>query len=301
MDNFLNLFEYPNKTLYKTILKMINFKLKDYNINFINFMLYIHNDNYSINNHFLSNNHKLFLKNYFYFVTNKLYIIFKVIYKWKSFIKNKYSNNIANNKCLYLEDISIHNSIKVYQLKKTYLFSLNDIVKLFDSLYKTNYEYPQPINIKNPYLNIYFSKPMLYDIYYQIKNDINEYPHIKLFYESNFDIDLFLLNNYNYLLDISLKKYFIRMDIQEKVNIFLEFMVYYNNNINYRHFIKMNNENYILDHFNEEIYLFKYITILLEKTNNVDYILKKEIELNKKSKDIYNNYNNYFFIKYKNN
>lgn len=262
-------------------------------------MLYIHNDNYSINNHFLSNNHKLFLKNYFYFVTNKLYIIFKVIYKWKSFIKNKYSNNIANNKCLYLEDISIHNSIKVYQLKKTYLFSLNDIVKLFDSLYKTNYEYPQPINIKNPYLNIYFSKPMLYDIYYQIKNDINEYPHIKLFYESNFDIDLFLLNNYNYLLDISLKKYFIRMDIQEKVNIFLEFMVYYNNNINYRHFIKMNNENYILDHFNEEIYLFKYISILLEKTNNVDYILKKEIELNKKSKDIYNNYYDYFFIKYK--
>ena len=63
----------------------------------------------------------------------------------------------------------------------------------------------------------------------------------------------------------------------------------------------MNNENYILNYFNKEIFLFKYITILLEKTNNIDYVLMKDIELSKISKDIYKKYNRYFFIKYKNN
>ena len=128
MEQFLNYFDYPNKIMYKVILKTINsdFKCKCGYIhsNPISLFLYLNNNKSKIDNIFLSNEHKQFLHNYLLFVSKKLFLLTNIIYKWKNFIKNKHITNYANNKDLYLEDIDNDQCIKVYQYHKTYLLTL---------------------------------------------------------------------------------------------------------------------------------------------------------------------------------
>lgn len=207
MELFLNLFEYPNNIMYNIILKTINndFICKISNqlhVNPISLYVYLNHNYNKINNVFLSNEHKLFFKNYFSFVGQKLFLIYRIIFKWKLFIKNK-NNTIINYKDLYLDDINIDNSVSVYQNKKIYLFSINDIIHIFENaLLNHNYEHPNPIQLKNPYTNCKFDIPTLYNIYYQLskKTNINKLEYIRLFMINDFNLDLYLENNYDILL-----------------------------------------------------------------------------------------------------
>ena len=155
---FLGYKPYPNSILYKTILKTIHYELKDYNINCITLSIYIIFNKSKINNSFLSKEHIDFLEKYINDLIKLLFNLYKVLYKWKLLIKNKFKNNIINTEDLCMNKIDINDKIEVYDNKKTYYFSNYDIEQLFNtSLLNNNYENPKPIYIKNPYTNCKFN------------------------------------------------------------------------------------------------------------------------------------------------
>ena len=303
MNKFLNIIEYPDKILYQTILKCINYLYTKNNnyINFISFNIFMNNNKSNIDNPFLSNEHKLFLKNYIENVNKKLYLIFKVIFKWKCFIKNKYKNKLLNNKDLFLDKIDFNKCIYVYINKKTYLFSINDIINIINtSLFNYKYNELEPLCMKNPYTNCIFSIPILYKIYNQLSKyiDMNDYNYIYELMICEFNIDLYLEYNYKLVLDLSFDNFFNNLKFDDKLNLFIEFIQLYNK-INIRHFFKKDYTS-IIKLYDNVIKEYIYTNLLLSNCM-YDIELKNKVnELKNKSEEIYKNNISYFYIKFKN-
>ena len=127
------------------------------------------------------------------------------------------------------------------------------------SLLNTNYEYPNPIIIKNPYTNCSLNKSELYYLYYQLSKieNINLNKYINLFMISDFNLNTFLKKNYELLLTNSLDKYFKNINFNEKIEIFLEFMKYYNCIINERHFFSNYEYVDIINNYSNILKIFK--------------------------------------------
>lgn len=304
MTLFLNEFYYTNNNLYDTILKIIDYNFQNKNVNLLNFLNFMNKNISIIDNIFLSDKNKLFLKNYINNVLRVLYLRFKYIYKWKIFIKNKYINNKINNIDLCFNNIKSDDCIYYYSNKKVYLFSCNDLINIFKvPLSNRKEEYPLPNKIKNPYTNENINKNSMFYIYSQLKKIINLDNNnlIYLFMKSDFDTELFLEKNYNFLLSKSIKSYYENVNNYYKLELFLEFMNYYDNKINCRHFL--NNENCydIINKYKFFICTFKYINILLNKNYYNNEIVSDNLKLFKISKEIYNRHNKLFYVNYKKN
>ena len=94
--------------------------------------------------------------------------------------------------------INYNNSLPIIHNKQLYLFSKNDIIKLFyNSLINSNYEfYNDPLRIKNPYTNIPFSITHLYNMFLYVKyNSHNINSIIQSFYNCNLNLNTFILKH----------------------------------------------------------------------------------------------------------
>lgn len=101
------------------------------------------------------------------------------------------------------------NTIGLYQNQFIYLFSKRDLIKLLNaSLSHSPYFFSEPLNIKNPYNNIEFTKAHLYNIYGFIKEgDMKISDIIHAFYNSNFDINLILRHHKPIIRNYAIKSY----------------------------------------------------------------------------------------------
>ena len=174
-------------------------------------------DNRSIN----KSKHKFFfenLKNPFLRCNKNEFIeyFYKIqkIYWGFSKLLNSYKHKkakIVSNTDMNLNEINIcdKNIIPIYQEKNIYLFNINDLIKIINTSLTNAYHFiSDPLPSKNPYNNIPFNKSTLYNIYFYIKFKTNNYCElITKFFESNFNITLFLKNNMYLLREYAINNY----------------------------------------------------------------------------------------------
>ena len=103
------------------------------------------------------------------------------------------------------------NVFVLFQKKDKFLFIINDLIKIINhNLSNCSYFYAEPLSIKNPYNNVQFNNTILYNIYFFIRNNIFHMPILfELFYQCEFNLDLFRLENENYIRDIYIKNYIV--------------------------------------------------------------------------------------------
>jgi hypothetical protein len=90
-----------------------------------------------------------------------------------------------------------------------YTFLLRDLHKLWKTALVTNENMiPTPIPLKNPYDNIAFKKHTLYNIYFtMLFSGLHIDPLIHYFFKVNFNLRIFVNDNYVRLYEISLQDY----------------------------------------------------------------------------------------------
>ena len=85
------------------------------------------------------------------------------------------------------------NTIKIYQNKKLYVFTLFDLINIIEKmLCNCDCYFVEPLVIKNPYNNIEFTHAQLYNIYFKIKESPYIMPELfHGYFKSNFIMKLF--------------------------------------------------------------------------------------------------------------
>ena len=138
-----------------------------------------------------------------------------------------------NNTDLTGDSINYNNSLPIIHNKQLYLFSKNDIIKLFyNALINSNYEfYNSPHQIKNPYTNIPFTRTHLYNMFFYIK--YNSY-HINLiiqsFYNCNFYLKTFILKHDPDISILNISR-FVNNGCESSIYKYIKIMfAYYNSN-----------------------------------------------------------------------
>ena len=99
-----------------------------------------------------------------------------------------------------------------------YLFSQTDITNIFSmGLLNMTFYMISPNSLKNPYTNSCFSISTLYNFYFFLRKRFLIIPlHIELFYQANFNINLFLQRNRSIIQDKALDIYVNNMSVSEK-------------------------------------------------------------------------------------
>lgn len=109
-------------------------------------------------------------------------------------IKQRYSTNKVDHDLL-LAPISItqRNVIHLYENDNTYLFTLQDLSHIIiAAICNSPSFHSEPLNPKNPYSGVAFSKTNLYNIYFYMKERFSVVPEgLHKFFLTNFDIELF--------------------------------------------------------------------------------------------------------------
>ena len=164
------------------------------------------------------------------------------------------------NKDLYFNDLDIYKSkhkITIYQNKTLYSFRTANLILMWvDKLENNNELFPEPLDLKNPYTNIKFSKSNLYNIYFSLLfNGFNIPLTIKFFYLNEFNIIGFSSRYYTFLKDLAIENFMKNGSSYEKYeqlqNMFYEFKSKIN-------FIVLNDEVRISDRL-DLIFIFKNI------------------------------------------
>jgi hypothetical protein len=144
---------------------------------------------------------------------NKFNKIQKVYF---AFLKLAYIYKLKKTKCcithdLYLNPIDIQNTdvIYIYQNNVKYLFTLCDIIHLLTvALTNSEHFFIKPLECKNPYNNIPFSKTILYNIYFTIKHTNLIVPRIiRKFFIENFNLTEFCKYNKTLIQIISIEEH----------------------------------------------------------------------------------------------
>ena len=157
---------------------------------------------------------------------------FLKIYLWKKAIDSEIQQD------LYMNKLTIFNEkflISVLEKNTIYKFRLSDIVNLWMlSLKKTDQLFVVPMNVKNPYTNIEFSKSSLYNIYLKLLNTGFIIPnlitsHIK--YE--LDIKMFTIRNYPELKEMAILTFIREGSHVEKYEHILNMLHDFRCDINY--------------------------------------------------------------------
>lgn len=274
---FKNLFFYYNLNtyndiIYKNLLMTLTYK-KNFTINKKFFILNKH----IIKNRFLNSHEYNTLitvfsqSQYYYKLLNKLAFQYK--YKKAKIFDNYYDLNYNNFNdlpksiliTLYNED----NRIK-------YIFRISDIINIINNslCYMDNFIF-YPIEIKNPYNNIVFTKANLYTIYFKINKSPFLMPKFfHLFFLSNFNQNNFYLNNETLIKKYILDNYLKNSSNEEKILFIKDMLVYFSDYI----MISYENEIELLSIFtnclNDYLYL-KYINNITLKEFSKDQIIKK--------------------------
>jgi len=109
-------------------------------------------------------------------------------------------------------DLSKKNIFMVFQHSVKYPFIINDLINIITtSLSNCSFFFAEPLDIKNPYNNIPFSKATLYSMYFFIRENLFSMPLLfDLFFHSNFDLNSFKINNENYIREVYIKNFVFR-------------------------------------------------------------------------------------------
>jgi hypothetical protein len=108
----------------------------------------------------------------------------------------------------------------IYQNNFRYLFTFTDIINicntaLMNSL-EYSYFYPDPLPIKNPYNNMVFSKSILYNIYFQLKDTSFLMPTLfHKFFLAEFELEHFAEFNFELLSEYSIKNHLLNSTNEE--------------------------------------------------------------------------------------
>ena len=133
-----------------------------------------------------------------------------VVYNFLKLLLFKKSINSGIEMDLYMNNLQDFNekfTITVKEKKTIYKFRVSDIVNLWVSaLQNCDQLFSKPLNVKNPYTNIIFSKTTLYNIYFKLLDTGFIIPNIiNSFVNCELDIDDFSIKEFPYLKENAIK------------------------------------------------------------------------------------------------
>lgn len=150
------------------------------------------------------------------------------LYKMK-----KYNVSINENINMTALDIHHKHSIPIIQNRSIYYFSVIDLIKIINNkLHNCENFFTFTLPILNPYTNIAFDKTTLYNIYFYIKH--NTHIRCKLFdsfYQSNFDLHQFQINNSQTIMEHHVNSLTKNMTVHDAVNGIKKMIVFLNRSI----------------------------------------------------------------------
>jgi len=142
-------------------------------------------------------------------------------------------------KLIVEEDIGLNkleqntkNVICIYQNNSKYLFATHDLIQIIEtSLTNSHFFFAEPQYIKNPYTNLPFNKSTLYNIYFFIKLETTYFCDLFLkFYNCNFNMGLFKMNNEYLLRAHSIKNYVYKSTNDRLIEEIKRLIDFYNDN-----------------------------------------------------------------------
>jgi len=171
-------------------------------------------------------------------IKQKMLIKFNKIQKiYFAFSKLANIYKFKKSKCLITTDLYFNilnindpNVIQIYQNKTRYLFTSNDLIHLLImSLSNSSHFFINPLECKNPYNNIPFSKYILYNIYFFIKKCNVEIPElIQKYFIEDFDLSEFVIHHKLLIQTVSIKEYVLNLSTQQLYNYGLNIINHYN-------------------------------------------------------------------------
>lgn len=171
----------------------------------------------NISDNFLvsTENQNLFLD--FFSNIQKVYWAFN---KFSKIIRQRYSTNKVEHDLL-LAPISItqRNVIQLYENNCMYLFTLQDLSRIITTaVCNSPMFHSEPLNPKNPYSGVIFSKSNLYNIYFHMKERLSSFPEVvHKFFLSDFNINSFAESNKLIIRDIYINQFVDNEDTDEIV------------------------------------------------------------------------------------
>jgi hypothetical protein len=167
-----------------------------------------------IENIFLNKQHKDDIENIFFKTQRTYHIIKRALYRYRFY---KAPTRIQTDLCLNAIDIHHINTFILYKNKVKYCFAVRDLIHIIITAITNSFEFfMEPIDPKNPYTNIPFTKADLYNMYFCMKKSSHIIPpFITSFFILNFDLDLFTLNNEGAIRENTIKKYVMNSTINQ--------------------------------------------------------------------------------------
>ena len=196
--------------------------------------------------------YKFFYNTIHNFVTNKndvvknefIELFCKIQKTYNSLNRFIYIIKYNRSKLIVDEDIGLNkleqnakNVFCIYQNNAKYLFNAYDLIKIIEtSLTNSDFFFAEPQYIKNPYTNLPFNKSTLYNIYFFIKLETTYFCDLFFkFYNCNFNMGLFKMNNEYLLREHSIKNYVYKSTsnrLAQEIKLLLDF--YNNQNQNHQ-------------------------------------------------------------------
>jgi len=117
---------------------------------------------------------------------------------------------------LYMNEININhrNSIKIHQNNTNYWFTVSDLINQIEaSLLNSPYYFSEPLEPKNPYTNVPFTKATLYNIYFKIRES-TYLPSVLIhnYFLCEFDLYLFRIENECLIRETYFRRYIYNTD-----------------------------------------------------------------------------------------
>ena len=145
---------------------------------------------------------------------NRLQYFLK-LYLWKKAVNSNIEQDLFMNELTNFKDKFI---VSVLEQKTIYKFRISDIVNLwYLALTKTEQLFVVPLNVKNPYTNMEFSKSALYNIYFKLLESGFIIPNLITSYvKYNLDIKMFTIRNYPELKELAILTFIKEGSYMEK-------------------------------------------------------------------------------------
>lgn len=152
---------------------------------------------------------------------------------YNGFSRLAYLYRLKYNKIVINMDLSMNtlekyhrNTVIVINKRNTYLFLLNDIIKIIETaLLNHDSFFVEPTCPKNPYTNEIFDASTLYNIYFKMKYSNRVLSLLfHTFFINNFSLRHYYINNEHFLRYNCIKKYVYNTDIHTLYNIILSFI-----------------------------------------------------------------------------
>jgi hypothetical protein len=144
---------------------------------------------------------------FIFFKTQRTYYILKrAIYNYRF---KKAPIKINTDLCLNIINTNHINTFILFKNKVKYCFTIRDLIHIITNAITNSFEFfTAPMEPKNPYTNIPFTKTDLYNIYFSIRNSTYMIPPlISSYFIENFDLKPFSINNESSIREYTIKKY----------------------------------------------------------------------------------------------